>query len=85
MRRMTQAQYVQYDSRTGVIGLVERWSLGERRTEAAALDIMGYTIVEPLIGWMQYTHLISRCETGDYTSRDVYYLAVLEGSEDEAA
>jgi hypothetical protein len=63
--KITAAQYVRYDRRTDVIEPVEV-------VDAANLAVMSdlpVHIVEPVMGWGEYTHLVSLDDASYYLAR----------------
>ena len=55
--RIYRLQPVQYDRRTGIIDPIGRSYAAPH--DVAAIAQAGYVIVEPLVGWDQYTHLLA--------------------------
>ena len=70
------AELVDYDNRTDVIERKGDDQDAAELMDAIRDDGLDVTIVEPVHGWGEYTHLL-RIEGGEYHLGPVYYLATL--------
>ncbi len=85
MARIYRLQPIQYDRWTDLIDQIGRSYAAP--DDVAALTEAGYVIVEPLVGWGQYTHLLATPGDDGDDHGAPYFLARFvagEGPEDTA-